>query len=139
MSLKYKAYNKRHYLAALVAGIFALGTGIRSCRLNAEKSILEKKVEELIGKPEDAVVHFLENNPAKVKAYLPAFIRVAKEKGYLRDLIANLSTEERRGFMKYLLKDERNSFLREVVNDARFVTENEDYLQEYKKDLEAKK
>ena len=139
MSLKYNLYQNRHYLAALVASVFALGSGIRSCRLNTEKSILEKKIEELTGKPEDAVINFLKNNPGKVREYLPAFVRVAKEKGYLKDLIANLSTEERMGFMKYILKSERNSFLRELANDAQFVDDNEDYLHEYKKSLDVKK
>ena len=43
------------------------------------------------------------------------------------------------GFMKYILKSERNSFLRELANDAQFVADNEDYLHEYKKSLEVKK
>lgn len=131
-------YCRRHYLTAALATAFALCFGVRSCRLDAEKSILEEKIEALTGKSDEIFVKFLEDNPEKVKEYLPAFVKVAKEKGYLKDLIANMKSHERINFMNTLLLEERNSFVKDLLKDAEFVAYTTKYLNNYKNQLGAK-
>ena len=45
---KYNAYrNGIKYFFCFTTAVLALGLGIRSCRLSSEKSVLERKLEEL--------------------------------------------------------------------------------------------
>ena len=137
---KYNAYrNGIKYFFCFTTAVLALGLGIRSCRLSSEKSVLERKLEELkTVKTEVFITRYLEKNPEKLKTYLPAFVKVAREKGYLADLLNDMKESDRRSLMYDLARKEKDTFFKEIFKDFEFTLSNESYLLTYRKMLEAK-
>lgn len=126
---------KLNYVSVALLALSAI-LGIRTCRLEEEKSILKRKIEEFCLTKEDKIMtEFIAQNMQKMKNYAPIFIKVAKEKGCLSEIVDSMTVDEKRSFVKYILDSEKDNFITSFYSDLEFVTKKEDYMSKFNKNL----